>query len=179
MIRHDTSAFFYRSGLIFRRYYFSQGGKAILSPKGRPVRWKPAQYRTIQLRQQSKPVPVIYSRERQWWMFEGTFYWDNDNPTSRDLLARIPDRERKAERKLERAHMLLNIDANPQPQRRPITRDMRRAVFERDGGKCVQCGGTFDLQYDHIIPVALGGATSVENLQLLCSQCNLEKSDSL
>jgi hypothetical protein len=48
---------------------------------------------------------------------------------------------------------------------------VRRAVFERDGGKCVECGSTFDLQYDHVIPVALGGATTVENLQLLCGDC--------
>lgn len=35
------------------------------------------------------------------------------------------------------------------------------------------------LQYDHVLPVALGGATTVENLQLLCADCNRRKSDSL
>jgi 5-methylcytosine-specific restriction endonuclease McrA len=53
------------------------------------------------------------------------------------------------------------------------------AAVERNGGRCVECGGNFDLQYDHILPFALGGATTVENLQLLCSTCNQEKSDSL
>ena len=52
---------------------------------------------------------------------------------------------------------------------------MKRAVFERDGGKCVQCGSNFDLQYDHVIPVAMGGATTIENLQLLYADCNREK----
>ena len=37
----------------------------------------------------------------------------------------------------------------------------------------------FDLQYDHVLPVALGGATTIENLQLLCADCNRRKSDSL
>jgi 5-methylcytosine-specific restriction endonuclease McrA len=32
-----------------------------------------------------------------------------------------------------------------------------------------------DLQYDHVIPVALGGAITVENLRLLCSDCNRSK----
>jgi 5-methylcytosine-specific restriction endonuclease McrA len=45
-------------------------------------------------------------------------------------------------------------------------------VFERDGGQCVECGSKFDLQYDHLIPVALGGASTVDNLQLLCGECN-------
>jgi anti-anti-sigma factor len=33
----------------------------------------------------------------------------------------------------------------------------------------------FDLQYDHVIPVALGGATTTGNLQLLCADCNRKK----
>ena len=37
-------------------------------------------------------------------------------------------------------------------------------------------GGTFDLQYDHVIPLALGGASTTDNLQLLCGQCNRQKS---
>lgn len=73
----------------------------------------------------------------------------------------------------------------PQPQpppqdewsyeRRATTKVMRRAVWDRDGGRCVECGSQFDLQYDHIIPVARGGAHSVENLQILCSTCNQRK----
>ena len=41
---------------------------------------------------------------------------------------------------------------------------MGRAVFEREGGQCVECSSKFDFQYDHLIPVALGNATTVDNL---------------
>ena len=56
-----------------------------------------------------------------------------------------------------------------------ITKSMRAQVYRRDGGKCVECGSKQNLHYDHILPVARGGATVVENLQLLCQTCNLSK----
>ncbi len=62
-----------------------------------------------------------------------------------------------------------------QGRRGPLPRELKRQVWLRDGGRCVQCGSAFDIQYDHVIPVARGGATSPENLQLLCSRCNQRK----
>jgi len=65
--------------------------------------------------------------------------------------------------------------SDSQPSRRATTRALRQAVYDRDGGRCVDCASTFDLQYDHIIPLARGGAHTEENLQLLCSLCNQHK----
>lgn len=61
--------------------------------------------------------------------------------------------------------------------RQPIPSAVQVAVWARDGGRCVTCGATADLHFDHIIPVAKGGGNSEENIQILCRSCNLKKSD--
>ena len=60
-------------------------------------------------------------------------------------------------------------------RRQTVTSAMKQAVWDRDGGRCRKCGSDQDLQFDHDIPVSKGGATSVENLRLLCRPCNLAK----
>lgn len=60
--------------------------------------------------------------------------------------------------------------------RKAIPRQLREEVLEKYGRKCVVCGSTEKLQIDHIIPVDAGGATALDNLQVLCQPCNGSKS---
>lgn len=68
---------------------------------------------------------------------------------------------------------------------RNINARMRFKVLKRDNFKCCACGASpakdpsVDLHVDHIIPWAKGGETVIDNLQTLCSKCNLGKSDIL
>ena len=66
-------------------------------------------------------------------------------------------------------------------KRTRIPRGMRHEVFKRDGYRCVECGASKDdgatLHVDHKIPVSKGGTDELDNLQTLCSDCNLNKSD--
>jgi hypothetical protein len=52
----------------------------------------------------------------------------------------------------------------------------KKEIFARDMGKCQICGiADLTIQYDHKIPFERLGETIVENLQLLCRACNVEK----
>lgn len=61
-------------------------------------------------------------------------------------------------------------------RRRVIPTHVKIAVWKRDGGKCVMCGATDELHFDHDLPYSKGG-TSIEpeNVQLLCVRHNLQK----
>ena len=69
-------------------------------------------------------------------------------------------------------------DENDARSRR-ISQDVKDKVWNRDGGKCVECGSSQNLEFDHIIPFSKGGANTYRNLQLLCESCNRSKSDSI
>ena len=66
---------------------------------------------------------------------------------------------------------------------RTINLRIRFLVLQRDNFKCCACGASpatnplVTLQVDHIIPWSKGGETVLENLQTLCANCNLGKSD--
>jgi 5-methylcytosine-specific restriction endonuclease McrA len=67
----------------------------------------------------------------------------------------------------------------PTPARR-IPAAVRRAVFERDGGRCRyrdetgrRCTERHRLEYHHVHPFAMGGDHGVGNLRLMCRSHNL------
>jgi hypothetical protein len=64
---------------------------------------------------------------------------------------------------------------------RDVRPGLRFKVFMRDRFRCVSCGRSpathlnIELHADHILAVANGGKTTLENLQTLCHECNLGK----
>ena len=55
----------------------------------------------------------------------------------------------------------------------PLT---RRAIFARDGGRCVYCNSPA-TSIDHVIPRSRGGAHHWENVVSACHRCNHTKAD--
>ena len=61
---------------------------------------------------------------------------------------------------------------------RMIPSSVKLEVWKRDEGKCVECGSTDNLHFDHILPFSKGGTSLLpRNIQLLCARHNLKKSD--
>jgi 5-methylcytosine-specific restriction endonuclease McrA len=61
---------------------------------------------------------------------------------------------------------------------------VKRAVWERDQGRCTWpmgdgevCGSTHRLEFDHDLEVALGGKSTIGNVRLLCKSHNLMKAE--
>ena len=73
------------------------------------------------------------------------------------------------------------VDARrPARSDRYVPAHVRREVWKRDGGRCQWplegggiCGSTYQVELDHIIPVAKGGPSSAANLRCACKGHNL------
>ena len=65
---------------------------------------------------------------------------------------------------------------------RAFSDNQKREAYERQQGICERCGEHFELaemEADHIKPWHAGGKTSAENCQMLCRECNRDKSGKL
>jgi 5-methylcytosine-specific restriction endonuclease McrA len=72
---------------------------------------------------------------------------------------------------------LVNYVRVPRMVQRKIS---RRALFARDGWRCVYCGtASGRLTLDHVIPRSRGGDSVWENVVTSCAPCNLRKGNRL
>lgn len=63
---------------------------------------------------------------------------------------------------------------------RAFDEDDKITVYERQNHRCAKCNNIFaytEMAGDHIKPWSKGGKTVIENLQMLCKDCNSKKSD--
>lgn len=175
-LREDKNARFFmdRSGFLWRKRYWFVGTGCP------PVEYTAEDIEILYVCAKTKPEEVASLPPRTWWLYDQKFYWENSNYSSQDVKALLLQREREERRRLDRAHALMAMESEGVVIRREgISREVKQAVFERDGGRCAECGSPGPLEFDHIIPVAFGGATTAKNIQLLCLDCNRKKGASL
>ena len=76
------------------------------------------------------------------------------------------------------------IDRTDVPRRTDLVDEVREyqndkhVLYGQQEGHCNGCGGTFEfrnLEVDHVVPRAKGGADHISNYQLLCGFCNRTK----
>lgn len=51
----------------------------------------------------------------------------------------------------------------------------KEMLIKRGYSCCKECGAVSNLHVDHIIPISRGGTDEIDNLQLLCHECHMEK----
>jgi hypothetical protein len=115
-----------------------------------------------------------------YWVFRDEVFVAEVNLKPNEVKALILEAENKFKAKIARAVALQEQVAIIEgPKRRAIPDTIKVLVWQRDKGKCVRCGGNRLLEFDHIIPVSMGGANTARNIQLLCEGCNRTKGGSL
>jgi HNH endonuclease len=130
--------------------------------------------------------PILYntlSKSKTLWIFRNRVVQVECDDPDEELLLRVKHvvlREEKALTRIKReVEAFENIDRLSSARRYRIPDSVRLFVWQRDEGKCVKCGSSQKLEYDHIIPLAEGGSDTERNIQLLCESCNRGKGKSI
>jgi 5-methylcytosine-specific restriction endonuclease McrA len=91
---------------------------------------------------------------------------------------------------LARANVTYKTRLRPTPYKRGVPPQIKRreratlryhyrewysALVEQHGECCQHCGSAENLVLDHIVSIAKGGLSTLDNLQLLCANCNTAK----
>lgn len=85
--------------------------------------------------------------------------------------------------KIQRKNFPKKSTIQKQEDKREIPLKLRLSVLKRDNFRCIFCGKSpatdisVILHIDHKVPFSKGGKTEIGNLQTLCSDCNLGKSN--
>jgi len=126
--------------------------------------------------EETMPVAVGRVGERNYWWSQHRFYWDNDGLSQSEIYALLITRRQREQQRIATAQATVAVGSTPQPSPRgAIPDDVKQYVWARDGGRCRSCGSGVELQFDHVIPIAPGGSSVVDNLQVLCGPCNRRK----
>jgi 5-methylcytosine-specific restriction endonuclease McrA len=86
------------------------------------------------------------------------------------------DRVARSERRTELLPSVVRLVRFVRVPRRAAVPLTRRAVFARDGGRCVYCDSPAS-SLDHVVPRSRGGLHVWENVVSACRRCNHVKAD--
>jgi hypothetical protein len=118
------------------------------------------------------PCPV-----KKQYIFKNCAYIINGRFTPEQEKLLIQDDFDSERRKFDRLRHKFDLPQHTEPRaaRTGIPEEVRFAIWRRDSAQCSRCGSRERLEYDHIVPVSLGGSNTVRNIELLCEVCNRSK----
>jgi hypothetical protein len=129
---------------------------------------------------QSPELIKVYEKIKKGiWAYNGVFELIDawiEREEGRDVFKfKLEVTDKAIEEKDLQATEVEDLDHN-----RIIPTDVKLEVWRRDKGRCVTCGSTDNLHFDHILPYSKGGTSlKAENIQLLCARHNLQKRDKI
>lgn len=122
---------------------------------------------------------VLTNNGFSFWIYKNRIYSESclSNFTDEEKRLLIMEELDKERRFFEKLRTRFSRSTTQENRREKVPPEVRIFVWQRDGGRCVECGSNENLEYDHIIPFSKGGSNTERNLQLLCANCNRQKSD--
>ena len=136
------------------------------------------QYEHLSRVQRTNPVQLAAKEGRRWWWYRDRFWWVDGSLSAGEVESTILTLDLSSESQreaFERAQANL-LGGNDAASAEDVVPDhVRREVWIRDRGRCVDCGVASSLAFDHVLPVALGGSNTALNLELRCRPCQLRR----
>lgn len=86
------------------------------------------------------------------------------------ILTKFIDKHEEKQKRLNEYSCKRNI-ANKFIQKS----DVKSAIFQKYGERCLCCGSSENIVLDHVIPIYNNGKNEIDNLQPLCQMCNSRK----
>ena len=121
------------------------------------------------------PSPLIVADQARYYALHKNRLWSSTRMFSDEqwlgLIANALNREE--------ARLTALTVRNAPDRRLAIPSSVRVEVWKRDGGRCSRCDSRERLEFDHIIPLSLGGSNTSRNIELLCEMCNRAKAASI
>lgn len=113
------------------------------------------------------------------WAYNGIFElvdsWQEKFEKRKIFKFKLLVTDKTIDEKEKRITELKDLEHN-----RMIPTSVKLEVWKRDKAKCIECGSTTNLHFDHILPFSKGGTSlKSENIQLLCAKHNLKKHDKI
>jgi 5-methylcytosine-specific restriction endonuclease McrA len=112
------------------------------------------------------------------WVYNGTFKlvdaWEQQEDNRKVFKFKLELSEETSSRNESKSHQK-ELEHN-----RMIPPKVKLEVWKRDKGRCVICGSTKNLHFDHDLPFSKGGTSlTAKNIQILCAKHNLSKGNKI